>query len=418
MTRLKLFILTLLCSLSVAAAYKVDDIPNVHLQDRSRYVSNPDGVLSSAAQAQADSIISSIWKNTTAEVTMVVINDFDGDDIDTFATKLFEAWGIGKSDKSNGMLILVAKDRRKAVIRTGYGLEGVMPDVTCGRILRNTMFPRFKEGNYDEGVIAALTTVSEVLNNPENVDEILSKQKNDANAKAESNGDTLFYIYLIMCAGLALIMLGLYVEKVLATRKLSDFERYNALDSLKQPALFCSFLGLGLPLVAYIPIVLTMRRLRNKKHICSNCGTRMHRLDEETDNLYLTPAQDKEEQLNSVDYDVWLCPNCNATDILPYVNKKSSYTVCDKCGARACTLTSNRTVVPATTARPGMGERTYQCLNCHNKNITRYTIPKLAAPVVIMGPSGRGGGFGGGGGFSGGSFGGGLTGGGGASGGW
>lgn len=406
----------LLISTTANAAYRVDDIPNVHLQDRSRYVTNPDGVISSHAQAIADSIISGIWKTSTAEVAAVVIDDFEGDDIDTFATELFSDWGIGKNDKSNGVLLFVAKDRRKAVIRTGYGVEGVLPDVVAGRILRKQMFPRFQRGDYDGGVIAALSTLSDILNNPDAVDEIISKQPNDARASSDDVSGTFFTAYLFFCGLLALAFFIAYFSARFGGGKLSDFERYNKLEALKNPALVVSFLGLGLPLLAFIPIVVSMKRLRNRSHSCSNCGATMRKLDEVSDNAYLTPAQDMEEQLNSVDYDVWVCPRCNATDIYPFINKMKNYTVCENCGARTCALESDRTLISPTQDREGKGVKTYRCLNCHNKRERYYTIAKLASAVpIIIGGRGSGGG---GGGFSGGSFGGGFTGGGGASGGW
>ena len=48
----------------------------------------------------------------------------------------------------------------------------------------------------------------------------------------------------------------------------------------------------------------------------------MELIDEEHDNDYLTPAQDTEEKLNSIDYDVWHCPHCHETEVLPYVRDK------------------------------------------------------------------------------------------------
>lgn len=413
--KLLILIHLLLIATSGHAAYRVENIPNVHLHDRTRYVTNPDGVMSTHAQTVADSIISSIWKTSSAEVVAVVINDFEGDDIDTFATELFSSWGIGKNDKSNGVLLLVAKDRRKAVIRTGYGVEGVLPDVVAGRILRGQMFPRFQRGDYDGGVIAALSTISDILNRPEAVDEILSKQPNDAKTSSDDTAGKLFTAYLFFCSLLAAAFLIAYFSARFGGGKLSDFERYNKLESLKNPALVVSFLGLGLPLLAFIPITVSMKRLRNRSHSCSNCGTKMNKLDEISDNAYLTPAQDMEEQLNSVDYDVWVCPRCNATDIYPFINKMKNYTMCENCGARTCTLESDRTLLSPTQDREGKGVKTYRCLNCHNKKEKYYNIAKLATatPIIIGGSGGSGGS-----GFSGGSFGGGFTGGGGASGGW
>ena len=100
------------------AAYTPRDIPNVHLADRTRYVSNPDGVLSYTAETRLDSLLAGVWRSTSAEVTVVAVDSIEGDDIDSFATELFSLWGIGKKDNDNGLLILIAQAQRRAVLRT------------------------------------------------------------------------------------------------------------------------------------------------------------------------------------------------------------------------------------------------------------------------------------------------------------
>ena len=72
----------MLCTLLAAlgcAAMTVDRVPNVHVADRTRYVSNPSGVLSDAAVASLDRQLGEIWKSTSAEVVIVAIDRIDGD---------------------------------------------------------------------------------------------------------------------------------------------------------------------------------------------------------------------------------------------------------------------------------------------------------------------------------------------------
>lgn len=415
-SRILTFLILLLSGTTVAvAAHSVADIPNVHLADRTRYVSNPDGVLSAAAEARINASLADIWQKTSAEVVVVAVDDIDSDDIDGFATQLFEKWGIGKSDKDNGLLVLIARDWRRAVFRTGYGMEGTLPDVICGRILRDVMAPFYREGDYDGGTIAAVERINEIVTTPGATEELMSKYENDR--RSDDDDVDFFTFFLYVAIGIALVSVVSVFYLLFTTRRLDEQERYRRLDEVKTPLLFLTFLGLGMPLVGYLPLVLTMKRIRNHRRDCPQCGTRMIKLDEDRDNAYLSPEQDLEERINSIDYDVWLCPECNDTEIIPYVNKQSSYTVCPECGARACTLLGNHTVTPPTVGRAGRGVRTYGCRNCNHRSQVFYDIPKLVAPIIVGGIGGRGGGFGGGG-FSGGSFGGGMTGGGGASGGW
>lgn len=417
MKRIISIFLSLLIILPLAAASRPEDVPNVHVADSIRFVSNPDNVLSAEAVARLDKTLAGIWRSTSAEPVVVVIDEMDPSmNIDDFATELFNLWGIGKKDNSNGLLFLVSKGDRRAAIRTGQGTEAVVPDVVAGRILRNITFPRFREGDYDGGVIATVDTLGRVMTDPRYAEELKSARRNNArNFDDDIDFAEVFGGWLTASVVLGLLFLIVAVVYVRKSRKFDEVTRYHKLNRMSLACIVAAFVTLGFSIPAWLIVRHARNRIRRGPRYCPNCHTRMNKLDEESDNAYLTPAQDAEERLNSVDYDVWLCPNCKETDILPFVNDKASYTVCGRCGARACQLVSTRELVPATTERTGRGVKRYVCRNCGNITDIPYTIPVLAAPVIIGGVNMGGGG---GGGFGGGSFGGGFSAGGGASGGW
>ena len=398
-----------------AKTYKVEEVPNVHVADRTRFISNPDGVVSLAAQTRVDSILCRTRRATSAEVVAVVVDDIDGADIDTYATELFNHWGIGKKDNNNGVLLLVARDARKAVIRTGPGVEGVLTDAACGKILRNNMFPAFREGDYDGGTVAAVNAIAARLGEPQAAEEIRSK---NADADFASGSKSMLGTYLMFSLAVSIIIAIIIGLKIFSLRKSNPYDKYTAFENWRAPLLIISFAGLGVPLIATLPLLLAMKYWRNRPRKCPNCDHKMVKIDEVHDNDYLTPAQDCEERIGSVDYDVWHCPNCGETDIFPFVNKSMPLVECDNCHARTAKLTGDRIVVQPTTSHEGLGTKEFTCLNCHHRMGKNYKIAKLA-PVIIapIGGGGRGG-FGGGGGTFGGGFGGGFTGGGGASGGW
>ena len=152
---------------------------------------------------------------------------------------------------------------------------------------------------------------------------------------------------------------------------------------------------------------------------CPACKGKMHKLNEEEDNNLLSPSQDFEEKINSVDYDVWVCEECGSVERYAFPNKQSKYEECPICHTKALLMVKDHTVVPATTRSTGIGEKIYECKYCHNHTKRRYTIPKkddgtaaaLAAGALLGSRGGNSGGFGGG-------FGGGRTGGGGGGGRW
>ncbi|MBQ5626507.1 MAG: TPM domain-containing protein, partial [Bacteroidaceae bacterium] len=83
-------LLLLFCFLAVAGAkvYKVEDVPMVHLADRTRYVSNPDGILSASSVAAIDSMLLALEESTGIQVLVVVLGDIEGGDCFEFAYRL------------------------------------------------------------------------------------------------------------------------------------------------------------------------------------------------------------------------------------------------------------------------------------------------------------------------------------------
>lgn len=409
------------------AAITVDEVPNPHLSDSTRFTSNPAGILSPADVARIDSRIHDVWRASSAELVAVVVDKVDSSlTPEEFATRLFEKWGIGKSDKDNGVLLLVAVDDRAAVIRTGYGVEGVLPDALAGRIIRNDMFPLMRKEDYAGGTEAGIDAIARLLTTPEAIAEIQSGQANNSRRHAEDEPD-FFSIYLWICGIVSCLALVATIMKIRSTRGMTDVDRWRALNPWLQGTLVVGFITIG-GFLAYALVAWKMLRIRRHSRKCPHCGTRMKLIDEEHDNDYLTPSQDLEEKLNSVDYDVWRCPKCAQTDILPYINRSSPYKECPRCHARAMSVTDRRILRPATTKAEGVGADFLTCRNCGNREEKRFTIAKKVDDVALtiaigsaLGSAGRrgggGGGFGGGG-FGGGSFGGGLTGGGGAGGRW
>ena len=75
------------------------------------------------------------------------------------AVKLFELWGIGKKNKDNGLLLLWSTGDRRVRIEVGYGLEGALPDGKVGAILDTYVIPKFKAGDFDQGLIDGVDAV-------------------------------------------------------------------------------------------------------------------------------------------------------------------------------------------------------------------------------------------------------------------
>ncbi len=120
------------------------------------YVNDFANIIDNDYEQKITSLIADIEKNTSAEIAVVTIESLEGDSIENYALKLFEAWGIGKKEKDNGLLILVALNDKKYRIEVGYGLEGAINDARAGRIARTYFVPNFKQENYGKGIYEAI----------------------------------------------------------------------------------------------------------------------------------------------------------------------------------------------------------------------------------------------------------------------
>lgn len=113
--------------------------------------------------------------------------------------------------------------------------------------------------------------------------------------------------------------------------------------------------------------------LRRRPRGCAQCGHARQKLSEQTDDPHLNPSQRVEEDLGSVDYDVWWCGRCDDALVLRYGAFFSSYGKCDSCGAQTLG-SSSKTLVAATYTHGGTVEVTERCRACTYVNTyTRHT---------------------------------------------
>ena len=89
---------------------------------------------------------------TGAQIVVVTIPSLEGRSLEEYATTLFRQWGIGDSQKNNGVLLLCAVEDRQFRVEVGYGLEGDLPDGKTGRMQDAYIIPLLREDKFDEGI--------------------------------------------------------------------------------------------------------------------------------------------------------------------------------------------------------------------------------------------------------------------------
>ena len=101
--------------------------------------------------------------STSNQIAILTVQSLDGEVLEEYSLKVAEGWKLGQKEKDNGVLLLIAVDDHKMRIEVGHGLEGVLTDAHCNRIIRNELTPNFRNSDYDAGVIAAIDAMIKAI---------------------------------------------------------------------------------------------------------------------------------------------------------------------------------------------------------------------------------------------------------------
>src|ERR1043165_5340454 len=97
------------------------------------------------------------------QLVVATVPSLEGEEIEPYANKLFRAWKLGEKNKNNGVLLLVAPNERRVRIEAGYGLEGTLTDALSKVIITNAITPRFKTGDFNDGISRGVDDIITVL---------------------------------------------------------------------------------------------------------------------------------------------------------------------------------------------------------------------------------------------------------------
>jgi uncharacterized protein len=333
----------ILLLIATAGAEPLTSIPNPRSHDRT-WVADMAGALRGDTIAQLNSTISDFERTTGGEMAVVVIRSLDGISIEEAAVQLFNLWGIGKKNRDNGLLLLWSTSDRRVRVEVGYGLEGVLPDGKTGAILDAYVIPKFKSGEFDEGVLAGVDALVRVAR---------SEPVELPSAGSESYENDSSGISTVLMSLLGAIPVG--IGSLVGVRK--------------------------------------WRRHRRRR--CPACRSLMTCLAESEDDAQLEAGQQAEERVGSVDYDVWTCETCSHHFTLRYPKWISSFAKCPQCGNR--TKSSTETVIEqATSASSGSARVVEQCAFCSFHREYTKVLPRIQSTSSSSSGSSSSSSFGGG----------------------
>lgn len=131
------------------------------------------------------------------QIGVLMISTLGSDDsLEEYSLKVARQWGVGDKKKSNGVLLLIAKNDRKMRIEVGNGMEGSLTDALASQIIRNTIAPKFRSGDYAGGVEAGVKRI---------IDAAEGRNLSDNDMDGESIVSILFIVIFITIIVIAIL---------------------------------------------------------------------------------------------------------------------------------------------------------------------------------------------------------------------
>ncbi len=153
--RLTFIFAALLCT--IAAAF------SLNLPSLSGRVVDRANIIQPSTRAAIEQKLADLETKSGIQLVVATVPSLEGQEIEPYANELFRSWKLGEKTKNNGVLLLVAPNERRVRIEVGYGLEGTLTDALSKVIISNAITPRFKAGDFNDGISRGVDDIITVL---------------------------------------------------------------------------------------------------------------------------------------------------------------------------------------------------------------------------------------------------------------
>ncbi|HEY0310841.1 MAG TPA: TPM domain-containing protein, partial [Luteimonas sp.] len=148
------------------------------------------GTLDGATRQALETQALGLRQRKGSQLQVLVVSTTQPEDIAAYAQRVYDQWKLGRPEVDDGVLVLVAKDDRRARIQPGYGLEGAIPDATAARVIQEYMAPKFRAGDYGGGLLDATSVLAKLVEG-----EALPEPMADARPGPRGGGNWLFALF-------------------------------------------------------------------------------------------------------------------------------------------------------------------------------------------------------------------------------
>ena len=155
-------------------------------------------VLSSDALQRLNQQALSYEPGSTRKIVVAIFPSLEDESVEDFSIRLAEAWKIGSKKNNDGVLVLLFLKEHKIRIEVGYGLEGDLTDVKAHRIEDELMAPRFKAGDWEGGIRAALAAIDTATGGHEHPEGKLPARQSSDDGSGIPVGLIVFLIFFVV----------------------------------------------------------------------------------------------------------------------------------------------------------------------------------------------------------------------------
>lgn len=200
------------------------------------WVNDYTGTLTTEQVEGLNQKISNFEKKTDIEMTFAIVTTLEDRDIESFSNELFKQWGVGKADRNNGLLIVIAPNERKWRVEVGYGLEPYLTDYQSHELGENNFNPNFKAGDYFTGINSFTDATIKHLGSSTWEDRMAYKVAQEkADHEAMVNFWWTFLYVVLSIIGIVLFVFAFIKFKAKVERdRLFLSEKNNKVDSYKE----------------------------------------------------------------------------------------------------------------------------------------------------------------------------------------
>jgi uncharacterized protein len=118
------------------------------------------GILGVSAKQSLEQKLVAFEQTSGGQLAVLIVKTAEPETIEQYALRVAESWKLGKKGKDTGALMVFAMKEKKIRVEVGYGWEGSLPDVEAKRIIRETITPFFKAGQFAQGIDAGIDKIA------------------------------------------------------------------------------------------------------------------------------------------------------------------------------------------------------------------------------------------------------------------